>query len=130
MYPITTLSSSVLALIFIAMSIKIIKLRYTHQIAIGHGEHSDLERSIRAHSNFSEYVPLALILMLCAEANQANRLVLSLFACVFILGRLSHAYAFLWNKQHFTFRKRGMYLTFISLLCLSLFNLLLLIKGL
>lgn len=76
MYPTTTLTACLLAVIFIIISAKIIRLRYQHKVSIGAQNHEELERAIRAHGNFAEYTPILLILMLCAEANKANWVVL------------------------------------------------------
>lgn len=122
MYPITNLTSSILAIIFILISIQTIKFRHKYKVSIGAKGHEDLEMTIRAHANFAEYTPITLILLLCAEANHANWVVLFTFAALFIIGRLCHAYAFIANIQHFKFRKRGMYLTFTCIFCLSFLN--------
>lgn len=129
MYPITTLSASLLALIFISISIRIIKLRYKHQISIGSGGNEQLARIIRGHGNFAEYVPIALILMLCAEANQANPMILGGLAVIFVLGRLLHAYAFVFDKMYFKSRFRGMILTFGALILLAVLDIFYLVSG-
>lgn len=128
MYPVTTLVSSILALFYIALAIKVITLRHEHRVSIGGGGHSDLDMAIRAHANFAEYAPMALILSFCAEANHASTLILSILITAFVLGRLSHAYAFIINKKHFKWRFRGMVLTFASIFCLALLDLYLLVR--
>lgn len=125
MYPITTVTGSIVAIFYIYISITIIKFRYQYRVSLGSQGHDDLERAIRAHGNFAEYTPLTLILMLCAEANHAHWSVAGLIAITFVLGRLFHAYAFIINTHHFKYRKRGMYLTFASIFSLSLLNIVL-----
>lgn len=122
MYPVTTLTASFLALLFIVMSLKIVKLRYQYKVSLGANEHEDLNRLIRGHGNFAEYVPITLLLLLCAEANNANLVVLSVVTAMFVLGRIFHAYAFIFHKMHFKFRLRGMVLTLVSILCLALLD--------
>jgi uncharacterized membrane protein YecN with MAPEG domain len=107
---------------FVAMSLKIVKLRHLHKVSLGAQGHEDLEKTIRAHGNFAEYTPIALILMLCAEVNKANWIILSILVFLFILGRILHAYAFIINKHHFKFRVRGMTLTFLTIVCLAVLN--------
>ncbi|WP_131795357.1 MAPEG family protein [Fluoribacter gormanii] len=123
MYPVTTISSSLLALAYVYLSIYVVTLRRKHKVSIGSKECVDLEMAIRAHGNFGEYVPLTLILLFCAEVNKANWLILSILVFLFILGRLFHAYAFLQKKHHLKFRVRGMMLTFGVMGCLSFLNL-------
>jgi len=130
MYPVTTLTASLLTIIFVIISIKIIKLRHQYKISLGAGGHEDLERVIRTHSNFAEYTPITLILILCAEANKANGIILTTLALFYILGRILHAYAFILNKYHFKLRVRGMVLTFSVLFCLAVLNIILVLFSL
>jgi uncharacterized protein len=130
MYTITALTASLLSIIFMIISIRIIKLRHQYKISLGAQGHDDLERAIRAHGNFAEYTPITLILILCAEANNANWIILLILAFFFILGRIIHAYAFIFNKQHFKFRVRGMVLTFSALISLAVLNITLVLLNL
>lgn len=129
MYPITAITASILAIFYIYISVTIIKFRYQYKVSLGAQGHDDLERAIRAHGNFAEYTPLTLTLMLCAEANHAPWVLSALVSVLFVVGRLFHAYAFITNKHHLKFRKRGMYLTFASIFTLSLLNIVLLAIG-
>lgn len=127
MYPVTTITSAILAIAFVVISIKIIKFRKLYKVSIGGHGHEDLKMTIRAHGNFSEYVPLTLILILCAEANNTNPVILSILALAFIVGRFCHAYAFVVNKDHFKYRVAGMILTFFCITALALLNTILVI---
>ena len=91
--PVTALTAIVLVPIFIRLAFGVIKKRQTHHVAIGSGDHADLETAIRAHGNFAEYVPFALVLMLSAEINGAPMWMVGLVALTLILGRLIHAAA-------------------------------------
>ncbi|KTD71446.1 glutathione S-transferase [Legionella steelei] len=126
MYPMTTLAASLLALAYIYLSVQVVTLRHKYKVGMGSKEFADLEMAVRAHGNFGEYVPLTLILLLCAEVNSANWIVLCTLIFFFILGRIFHAYAFLTANHHLKFRTRGMILTFSVMACLSLLNLALL----
>ncbi|KTC80585.1 glutathione S-transferase [Legionella cherrii] len=127
MYPMTTITASLLAFAYIYLSARVINLRRKYKVRVGSNEFVDLEMAIRAHGNFVEYVPLTLILLFCAEANKANWMVLLALIFLFILGRIFHAYAFLAKEHQLQFRVRGMILTFIVMACLSLLNLILLL---
>lgn len=124
MFPITTILSSLLALIFVFLSTRIVRLRKHHKISIGGQGIYELEMAIRAHGNFSEYVPLFLVMLLCAEAHATSQLVVATLALSFLIGRLAHLMAFLAQKQNFQLRKIGMILTFVPLLVLAWVNLL------
>ena len=55
--------AAVLALIYVGLSLYVVKGRWQHRAALGHGPDSVLERRVRMHGNFAEYVPIALILL-------------------------------------------------------------------
>ena len=123
MYPVVTLSVSLLAFFYIFLTVKVINLRKHRKVSIGANGFNDLKMAMRAHGNFSEYVPITMILALCAESYHANPVILASIMVLFIIGRALHAYAFLYSKQHFKFRIAGMILTFITLILLSILNL-------
>jgi uncharacterized membrane protein YecN with MAPEG domain len=61
-------------------------------VAIGHGGEPILERAIRVHSNFAEYVPFSLLLIYLLE-NATRTAVWSHILCIaLVIGRVSHAY--------------------------------------
>lgn len=55
--------AAVVGLIFIGLSILTIAERRKASVYLGAGDNDRLLRRIRAHANFAEYVPLALILI-------------------------------------------------------------------
>jgi uncharacterized membrane protein YecN with MAPEG domain len=111
--PITAVTAIVLVPIYIRLAFRVIALRQTHKVAVGAGNHSDLEMAIRAHGNFSEYVPFALLLILSAEFNGSPVWLVSFVAVMLIVGRLIHATAI--PSGNLTNRVRGMKLTFAAL---------------
>ena len=122
MLPITTVLASILALLYVWLGLQVIKQRRKHQVLIGTGGSSELEWTIRAHVNFSEYVPMALILLACAEYNQTNAWVLSFFALMLLAGRAIHAYAFIGATRELKLRVYAMQLTFWALIGLAGWN--------
>lgn len=89
---------------------------------IGSGEQPELEWAIRAQGNFSEYVPITLILFACAEYNKTDWWMLSIFAGMLLCGRFLHAYGFLFARENLGFRVKGMMLTFWTIISLSIWN--------
>src|SRR5690606_35232509 len=61
--PITLAFASLNALIFIFLSILVVRGRFKERVSVGAGGKTSLELKIRAHGNFAEYVPLALFLL-------------------------------------------------------------------
>lgn len=90
--PMTALFGALFALMLIPMTIAIGIRRAQVGVWLLDGGDETLLRRIRAHVNFLEYVPLALILMALSEANGASAIFLYLTGTVLILARvaLSH----------------------------------------
>jgi uncharacterized membrane protein YecN with MAPEG domain len=124
---ITAISASVLTALFLKLALNVISLRTKNKISIGDGGNEDLNRAIRAHGNFAEYTPIALILLACLEFNNCWRLVVLALAIAFIAGRIIHARGIVENESDFKKRILGMKLTFFSLAILAALNLLLVI---
>ena len=119
---VTSVVASVLTLIFVKLSFAVIGLRRKNQVSLGSGGHDNLERAIRAQGNFSEYVPLALILMACLELNAAPWWLVAIPGATLIIGRLYHSKG-IQETTEFKNRVRGMKLTFNSLITLVVLNL-------
>lgn len=102
---------------------QVIKQRRLNKVPLGTGGVTDLEWAIRAHANFSEYVPITLILFACAEFNHIYSWLLYLLALLFFSGRALHAYAFINSKRDLKLRVYGMHLTIWTIFGLSLLNL-------
>ncbi len=122
MLKITTLAAALLTLLFVRLSFAVIRLRRSHQVALGTDGHEALERAIRAQGNFAEYVPLGLILLGCLEVNGAPKWVVGIPAITLILGRVLHAKGINQPPPEFTYRIRGMQFTFATLLVLVALN--------
>ena len=111
--PITAVTAIVLVPLYIRLALRVITIRQAHNVALGAGDHPDLEMAIRAHGNFSEYVPFALLLILSADLNGSPVWLVSLVAVMLVIGRLIHATAI--PSGNLTNRVRGMKLTFAAL---------------
>ena len=89
--PITLAFASLNALIFIFLSILVVRGRITEKVSVGAGGKPSLELRIRAHGNFAEYVPLALFLLALLEANDQPQAFLCILGTALTVGRISHA---------------------------------------
>ncbi|MBX2808206.1 MAG: MAPEG family protein [Cellvibrionaceae bacterium] len=116
---ITPIYAAIIALLFVMLSVRTLLLRRRLRVGIGTGKDVKLARAIRAHANFSEYVPLALMLIYFVELHtDANQWVHAL--CVFlIVGRVLHAYGVSQVEENYRFRIMGMIFTFGCLLSAS-----------
>jgi uncharacterized membrane protein YecN with MAPEG domain len=119
----TAVFASLLALMFIKLSFNVIGFRRKNKISLGAGGVDDLERAIRAHGNFAEYVPLGLLLMGALELNGAPAVLVALLGTLLVLGRYFHAKGIHQPPPEFSNRVRGMKLTFAALGLSALANL-------
>lgn len=86
------LYASLLALLLVALSYNVVRLRQQHQIGIGSGSVQSLERAIRAHANFCEYVPMALVLLVLIEiGGNVPAWALHVLGLLLLVGRIAHA---------------------------------------
>jgi uncharacterized membrane protein YecN with MAPEG domain len=97
---------------FIALSIRTIRLRRRYRVAIGDGRKALLQRAMRVNANFAEYVPLALLLIYFVELHDGPRLHIHLLGLALISGRLLHAWGVSQEQENFSYRTAGMALTF------------------
>ena len=90
MLPVTSMVAAVAAAALVAMSISVSFRRMKVGVHIGFGEDTLLMRRIRAQGNFTEYVPLALLLLALAEYRQAPPVLLWIVAVLLVVGRCLH----------------------------------------
>lgn len=89
--PVTSLFAALLTLLYIVLAVRIIRLRWRERVGIGTGDSLPLKAAVRVHGNFSEYVPLGLILLALMEANNASELMLFTMGGVLFIARVFHA---------------------------------------
>ena len=112
---ISPIYAALLTLLFIALSVRVIGARRQANVGFGDGGHSGLMRRQRVHGNFVEYVPLGLILMVCAELQGDSDITLHLIGGTLLAGRLIHAYGVSQDPETVKIRVYGMLLTFAAL---------------
>jgi uncharacterized membrane protein YecN with MAPEG domain len=89
---ITSAYAAVLGLIAIILSFHVIQLRAKTKVSLLDGDNNTLKERIRRHGNFTEYVPLALILMAFAEAGGATSGWLHVIGAILLVSRLIHPF--------------------------------------
>jgi len=89
--PITTLYAALLTILWVALANRVATMRRREKIGIGHGDSRPLRRAIRVHANFSESVPLTVVMMALVEAGGAPAWGLHAAGAAILLGRLMHA---------------------------------------
>ena len=117
---ITASYAAVLALVFVGLSVRTIRLRRQAQVAIGDGGDKRLARAARVHANFAEYVPLALLLIHFVEEGGAPTLAVHALCTLLLGGRLLHAWGVSQPRENFRFRVAGMAMTFAAIVLAAL----------
>ena len=113
--PITALYAGLLAPLFILLSIRVIDVRRTARISIGHGDDPELLRRMRVHANFAEYVPFVLISLALAESLGTSAYILHAVGLIFIFGRYVHAFGLSQTPQIMLLRVTGMIATLTAI---------------
>ncbi|MEI8236260.1 MAG: MAPEG family protein [Methylococcaceae bacterium] len=117
----TPIYAAILGLGFVRLSFLTLRLRRQNKIALGDGGNPQLLRAIRVHSNFAEYVPIALILIYMTESIGAPIYLIHFLGICLIIGRLSHAWGVSQENENFKFRVFGMIATFNAIIVSSLY---------
>lgn len=107
--------AAIFALLYIALTIRVIALRNSKRISLGDGGDPAMERAIRVHANFIEYVPLALILLTAMEMQRRSIYVLHVLCLLLLLGRICHFVALSRENTVNPLRGAGVILTMLVL---------------
>jgi len=121
--------ASLLAFLFVYLSIRAIRARHRLGIGLGHAENPVMLRAMRVHANFAEYVPFALLLIFLVESDRAAPLLVHALGSALLVARLSHAFGVSRDPENFRFRIFGMALTFAVLLVCALYLLVSAVAG-
>ena len=90
--PITAIYAALAGLMLLALAGLVVKARWRYKTGLGTGSEPGMERAVRVHANFVEYVPLTLLLLLLAEVNGVAAWALHAAGAVLLLSRLLHAW--------------------------------------
>jgi uncharacterized membrane protein YecN with MAPEG domain len=115
-FQITAVYAALLGLLLVILSVRVVGVRRTKRVSLGDGDDADLRGRIRAHANFTEYTPMALLLMAFAESLGAAGLLVHGTGVALLGGRLAHAVAISPVRQNMLLRVTGMSLTFAALI--------------
>lgn len=130
---VVSLYASLLAIIFVFLSVLVIKARISVQVSLGSGSSKLLEQRIRAHANFSEYTAFVLLLLFMAEYQGVASYIIHLLGILFLTGRISHLYSLAFYEKYendklktsLKYRQAGMVCTFITITLCAVANLVL-----
>jgi len=89
--PVTLLTASLLALLYLVLVVRVSHGRLSHKISMGDAGNKDMQARVRVHANFAEYVPLILILMGILETSNGNPFLLAVAGVLLLVFRICHA---------------------------------------
>lgn len=84
--------AGLLTLLVLGLAMRVMWLRNTRKVGLGTGDVPELARAVRAHANATEYVPLALLLLIVLAFDQAPDWQLHAFGITLLVARLLHAF--------------------------------------
>jgi len=112
-FTVTPLYAGFLALLFLALSARVIRHRQTARISVGDNGDKALRKKMRVQANCAEYTPLGLLLLAFSELQGTPDWVLHLLGASLLLGRLAHAVGMGATPQRVELRVFGMLLTLL-----------------
>lgn len=111
MLAVTGFYAALLGFVFVWLATRVVKARRQYHVALG-TPHRLVERAVRAHGNFAEYVPFALLLMALLETGNLPDWALHVLGTGLVAGRVLHAWGISREPENLRFRALGMSLTF------------------
>ncbi len=112
---ITALYAALLIALFLALTIHVFAQRYRTRVVLGTGGDRLLERAVRVHANFAEFVPIFLAALLAAELCGAAPWALHAAGIAMLAGRAMHAAGMAREPDIQALRSGGMLLTLAAL---------------
>jgi uncharacterized membrane protein YecN with MAPEG domain len=114
---ITLIIAAALGLLNVWLGVRVIRWRVSRRVSLGHGDVPGMEARCRAHANFNEYVPIALILMGLVEMNVGASRWLWAIGALLVVARVLHPFG-MDHPAPNLYRMLGIVLTLVSLLLL------------
>jgi uncharacterized membrane protein YecN with MAPEG domain len=115
---ITAIYAAILALIYLAITGWVVAGRGKFKVLHGDGGNDNLNRRIRAHANFNEYVPLILVLAALLEARGAGTVTMNALLLPLVVARVIHPFGMMAREnspQQFALRAPGALITWVVL---------------
>jgi uncharacterized membrane protein YecN with MAPEG domain len=108
--------AALFAIMLVALSIRVANTRREMQVPVGDAGNIVLRRRIRVQGNFTEYVPMALILFIFVEWQGWPRWLVHGLCLVLLAARIGHAYGVAQEPEDIRFRATCMATTALLLL--------------
>lgn len=100
--------AAIFAVMLVVLSLRVAKTRGDVRVAIGDGGNRTLLRRIRVQGNFTEYVPMSLLVFMFVELQGWPRWLVHGLCLVLLAARLLHAYGVAQEPEDIRLRATGM----------------------
>lgn len=85
--------TGLLGLLLIALSVNVVLARRRYRVRLGVGTEEGMQQAVRVHANFTEYVPLAVVLLvLCEMLADLPTVAVHAAGIVLVTSRVMHAW--------------------------------------
>lgn len=122
-FPVTAIYASLLAILLLVLSLRVVRLRLRLQVGLGTGRQPALEQAVRAQANFTEYVPLILLLLAFHEQGGGPAWTVHAAGASLLAARVLHAMGLARTSGRSPGRFTGMIVTWLVLVALAVANL-------
>ena len=116
---ITALYAGILGFLGLLLASRVVQHRQRHRIALGDEGNEDMQRAMRVFGNFTEYVPMILLLIGFGEMLGAQKWLTHGLGAGLLLARLAHAVGLSQSSGESLGRAVGVILTWLALLVSS-----------
>lgn len=111
---ITPLYAAIIGILFLVLTVRVIRYRRSNQIGLGDGGDKGLLKRSRAHANCAEFAPLGLLLMFLVEETGSQAWVVHAIGILLVVGRIAHGYGFSASPPVMSLRVAGTLMTLTS----------------
>ncbi len=101
---ITAAYVAVLALLYAALGLQVVRLRRGNRVGFGDGGSADLRSAIRAHAHFAEYVPIIVVMAAMLEISGLPAINLHVLMGALLVARVLHPFGMYAKPQTLQFR--------------------------
>jgi uncharacterized membrane protein YecN with MAPEG domain len=101
---ITAAYLAVLALLYAALGLQVVRLRRRNRAGFGDGGSTELRSAIRAHAHFAEYVPIIALMAAMLEMSGLPAMRIHLLMAALLVARLLHPLGMYAGPQTLQFR--------------------------
>ena len=122
-FQITAVYASLLAILLLILSLRVVQRRLRLKVGLGTGQLPELEQAVRAQANFTEYVPLILLLLAFHEQGGGPAWTVHVAGASLLVARILHPMGLARTSGRSTGRFIGMIVTWLVLVALAVTNL-------